>query len=151
MTRLACIALAPLLAACGPWAATYEVDLITLERCTLRAGEESCAQPENERVTRTLIVEPRGDQVLLLLGDTLFVAPGGGGELQARRQSSQLELESGCTRQHQQVLTLRIGLGDVAGELDSELTTEGPSGPCGQTPFGERLRQELVGTEIDAP
>jgi len=42
-------------------------------------------------------------------------------------------------------------IGDVSGSFEETTLSTGPDTRCGQTPFGDRLRYELVGTEIEGP
>lgn len=141
----------PLVGACGPLSATYEVDLTAVSRCTTRGGEESCETPSGERLTQTLIVEPRDDVVMLFLGEALFVAEGGGGELRATRARVHEEVETGCRREASEVLAITPGSDSVEGTLEEESMVTGPDTRCGQTPFGDRRRYELRGTEIEGP
>ena len=140
-----------LLAGCGPAPTTYEVDLITTSRCTNRGGEESCDTPADERLTQSLVIEPRGDEVLLLLGERMFLASASTGALEARRELLRTELETGCERATTEVLVVTPDGSDVEGSLEEEVLVTGPETRCGQTPFGDRSLYELRGTEIEGP
>ncbi|MBN2361479.1 MAG: hypothetical protein JXR83_18655 [Deltaproteobacteria bacterium] len=148
MSRSRAVLLAALVGSCGPSAASYEVDLTLETRCITRAGVESCDAPAGERMTSTLSIEPRGDAVLLQLGDQLFVTGATSAELAATRTVETRHDDSGCQSRSVHQLSLQQGWGEVSGGYSEQETTEGPSGACGQTPYGERRSYQLTGTEI---
>lgn len=149
MTGRGTALIALLLAGCGPSATSYEVDLTLDRHCTTRAGVESCDLPGTDRITSTLLIEPRGDAVLMQLGDQLFVASGS--ELTATRTVETRRSDAGCRSRSVRELSVSQGWGAVSGNYSEQETSDGPSGVCGQTPYGESLRFQLAGTEISEP
>ena len=148
MTGRAAMLFALVLAGCGPTATSYEVDLTLDRHCTTRAGAESCDLPGTDRITSTLLIEPRGDAVLMQLGDQLFVASGS--ELTASRTVESTRTDQGCQNRNVRELTVSQAWGTVSGSYSEQETTDGTS-VCGQTPFGESKRYQLAGTEIADP
>ena len=149
MTGRGTALLATLLFGCGPSATSYEVDLIPDRHCTTRAGVETCNLPGADRLTSTLLIEPRGDTVLMQLGDQLFVATGS--ELKATRTVESSRADQGCQSRSVHALSVSQGWGTVSGSYTEQEIADGPSGLCGQTPYGESQGFQLAGTEISDP
>lgn len=139
------------LAGCGPTAATYEVDLLLQKNCTTRSGEETCDNSAADSSSQTLTLEPRGEVVLLLLGETLFVAPQGTEELSGSRSMGRENHETGCASTSKQRLTVSPQGASIRGSYHTTTHHTGPGNRCGQTPFGEDKQYDLEGVEIEEP
>jgi hypothetical protein len=141
-----------LLASCGPSATAYEVDLVASERCTTRAGVETCDEaPADGRRTATLLVESRAEAVLIFLDQLLLVSSTTTDPLDATRRDAQRDLETGCVRRTEQRLQVQRFFDQIDGTFSWTEHSEGPQARCGQTPFGERGVDQLNGLRREEP